>query len=302
MDRLAPIADLLSGPPRRILEAGPLDRPLVRSGTHVVQYLDHLSTDELRDKYMIDTAVDLSRVPEIDFVIRDNDLTPILETGSRFDLVIGSHMFEHLPDPLGWLTQISRLLNPDGGVYLVVPDRRYSFDMMRPDTTLSEWIESYLLQRRHPSVRSVFDNFALPVDPEGRNVWVGSFEPGSVPVMDGHGPKTALPIATRAAKGQYIDAHCSVFSPWSLVDLFRQAANLDLFPFRVAGIWPTDYRDTEFSILLKPWNDGDSLGTRFPSLDRARHDGRPSVWTQPDILKRRAANLIARVTRRVFRV
>jgi SAM-dependent methyltransferase len=299
MDRLAPIADLLDGPPRRILEAGPLDRPLVRSGPHLVQYLDHLSTDELRDKYRIDGAVDLSRVPEIDFVIRDNDLTPIRETGQRFDLIIGCHMFEHLPDPLGWLIQVSQLLTPDGGVYLVVPDRRYSFDMMRPDTTLSEWVESYLLQRRHPSVRSVFDNFALPVDPENRNVWVGSFQPESLSVIDGHGPKTALPIATRAAKGHYIDAHCSVFSPWSLVDLFRQAADLELFPFRVAGIWPTDYRDTEFAILLKPWTDGAQSGDRFPNLDRARHDGRPSVWTQPDILKRRAANLIGRLARRV---
>ena len=41
-----------------------------------------------------------------------------------FDVVVMSHILEHLPDPAGALSQVRDLLNPGGILYLAVPDMR----------------------------------------------------------------------------------------------------------------------------------------------------------------------------------
>lgn len=42
--------------------------------------------------------------------------------GNRFDLVIALAVLEHVKDPFGFLARIQRLLNPNGALYLTVPN------------------------------------------------------------------------------------------------------------------------------------------------------------------------------------
>lgn len=49
-------------------------------------------------------------------------LEPLLAAGSRFDLIILNHVFEHLAQPVDYLVQLSRLLTADGCLYIDVPD------------------------------------------------------------------------------------------------------------------------------------------------------------------------------------
>lgn len=63
-----------------------------------------------------------------------------IETAS-YDFVICAHVIEHLRDPLGSIGNALRVIK-DGGVHiLVVPDMRYTFDKMRPETTLEHALE-----------------------------------------------------------------------------------------------------------------------------------------------------------------
>jgi SAM-dependent methyltransferase len=54
------------------------------------------------------------------------DIEPLIaqmnEAGTRADVVLLHHVFEHLSDPLAWLQRAKALLQPDGVVVIAVPD------------------------------------------------------------------------------------------------------------------------------------------------------------------------------------
>ena len=54
------------------------------------------------------------------------------------DFIFSNHVFEHLPNPLGVLTNWLTALRPGGLVLGVVPDPRYTFDCRQPVMTTDE--------------------------------------------------------------------------------------------------------------------------------------------------------------------
>lgn len=53
------------------------------------------------------------------------------------DYIAHSHLLEHLPNPLLALDEWYRALKPGGLLYMVVPDRRFTFDHLRERTTMA---------------------------------------------------------------------------------------------------------------------------------------------------------------------
>lgn len=74
---------------------------------------------------MVAIDVDLQRGSLVE---QCRDLAP-------FDYAVASHVFEHLPNPVGWLRDVAALLVPRGVIALAVPDRRFTFDFFRRETT-----------------------------------------------------------------------------------------------------------------------------------------------------------------------
>lgn len=250
MDRRACITDILSAE-SRILEFGPLDRPLVAPDEARVAFVDHAPRALLVEKYRNDPAVDVDRLPEIEHVIPDNDLTPIIDAGARFDLVVACHVFEHLPNPLLWLDQVATLLDPEGALLLVVPDRRFTFDIARRPTAPADWVEAWLERRTRPAARHVFEHFADARQVDAAALWAGRST--DWPPLPNHAPVFGLEKARISSTGTaYIDTHCSVFTPDEMIGLCRGAAELGLFRFRFDGFWPTAPGDAEFGLRLRP--------------------------------------------------
>ncbi|MEX3900116.1 methyltransferase domain-containing protein [Paraburkholderia sp. BR10954] len=50
----------------------------------------------------------------------------------KFDYVIASHVIEHVLDLVGWVHSLLAALKHAGRIVLAVPDRRYTFDYVRP--------------------------------------------------------------------------------------------------------------------------------------------------------------------------
>lgn len=124
----------------RGVEIGPGAQPqiLPREGVDV-SYLEQMPPDvwnrlyngggkyvdrpELWDNYIVGNAQDLP-----------------VDDGS-LDFLFGSHVFEHLANPIGHLRNWKAKLRPGGKVICVVPDLNGTKDAIQPRSTLAEWLE-----------------------------------------------------------------------------------------------------------------------------------------------------------------
>jgi hypothetical protein len=117
----------------------------------MVDILDHASRDELVVKYRdliaaqsIDHEVDFSAIEEVDYVWRGERYADLVGPDRRYDWIIASHLIEHTPDLIGFLTNCEDILSRDGVLVLAVPDKRYCFDRFRPLSGIAQVIDSHL--------------------------------------------------------------------------------------------------------------------------------------------------------------
>ncbi len=89
----------------------------------------------------------LDRFPEYDYVavsadyVADAASLPV--RSDTLDYVANANVFEHLANPVAALWEWARACRDGGIIYLVVPDRRLTFDRFRPLTTPEHMIEDY---------------------------------------------------------------------------------------------------------------------------------------------------------------
>lgn len=179
---------------------------------------------------------------------------------AKFDYVIASHVLEHAPDLIGWLQYIAEVLHPGGILALAIPDMRYTFDCQRNPTTIADALQAYLEQYRRPCIRQVLDHFVHKVEvPEQcsisslwdeplRRVHVARSHPLLLQELGLHGIRKHFD-AIQA--GEYIDTHCSVFTPDSFCNLMSQIAALNATNFKIKRFFPTLPNEQEFLVTLE---------------------------------------------------
>ena len=136
----------------RGIEFGPLNNPLpVDNSRAETQFADRLSKSEavclfpeLRD--IADSIIDPDII--IDFN-KPNALSSLVSEG--FDFLIANHFIEHLVNPIQFLKGCSEVLQPDGILFLTVPDRDGTFDRNRKLTSNAHLWRDY---RRGESIIS----------------------------------------------------------------------------------------------------------------------------------------------------
>jgi SAM-dependent methyltransferase len=67
-----------------------------------------------------------------------------VEPGKTFDFLIANHVIEHLEDPIRFLKEIARVLNPGGRALLVAPNKRFTFDQYREMTRFDHLVDDHL--------------------------------------------------------------------------------------------------------------------------------------------------------------
>jgi len=238
---------LIDAARRRGLEIGPLDRPIITRAMGPVEYVDRAARAELQAWYggPSHENVDAERIVEVDHVWGDRSLLDCVGGERTFGYLVASHVIEHVPDVFGWLAEIAAVVADDGLVALFVPDKRQTFDMLRPVSTSGELVDAYLRRPRRPDARQVFNHF------------YETHEPASPELSEAERTERAqgaLALCRRAeAQAEYIDAHCWVFTPRSLVQALDLASRLDLLPFEIHAIQPDL---DEFLVILRRLPDG----------------------------------------------
>lgn len=226
----------------KILEIGPSFNPIApRSRGWDVTVVDHVTQDELIKKYRSHSNVNVSKIEKVDIVWRDGSLHHTVPTDRHgtFDVLIASHVIEHLPDPIGFLDSASRLLHPERGIVaLVVPDKRWCFDCLKQVSTTGQMLAAHRMRRQRHDMTTRFDFLAYVAFDRQRIAW-------------GREPLPELRLAdtlehayseflswTDDPEAAYVDCHAWHFTPASFELLILELNALGLLDWHVSWLQP----------------------------------------------------------------
>ncbi len=136
---------------------------------------------------------------------------------NSLDFVAASHVVEHIANPVAAICEWYRVVRPGGMIYLVIPDRRYTWDRNRDLTLCDHLFLDYS--------KGITDSDATHIDDFVENVEWSEFSP-STAHEDIPGKKSALKKTYYDAvnAGQIINIHFHVFEPDNARELFRRIA------------------------------------------------------------------------------
>jgi SAM-dependent methyltransferase len=242
----------------RGLEIGPLAAPRVRKSEGLVRYLDHADADGLRQKYAADPDMQhrLADIVDVDYVMGENQgIYDAVAHDAPFDYVIASHLIEHIPDPVTWLQDVAKALRVGGVLSLVIPDKRYCFDINRRTSEIGDLVDAHLRGLHQPSYRQVYDFMSKEISGKVDTpaVWAGTADYTGVVRSDVADPDVAAFELCRDMDeaGGFVDVHCHVFTPDSFLELYGTLARLGLIDFEMAYFSPTEVNTLEFFVSLR---------------------------------------------------
>lgn len=211
------------------LEVGPLDTPVLQKSQYQVKYLDYDTTEALKEKYAERPRRDATKIVDVDYALCGRSLKETVGD-ARFDYIFGSHCIEHVPDMIGWLQDAAEILTANGKILLIVPDKRYTFDIARPCTTLGQFIENHLTQKQMPSTADVVDQLYYRVTVNSKAVWDGSVDYAELCVRNQISRRRVDALAAKS-RTEYVDAHCNVFASATFREVITELSRLGFHAF-----------------------------------------------------------------------
>jgi SAM-dependent methyltransferase len=139
---------------------------------------------------------------------------------SSLDFVASSHLIEHVANPIAAFNEWYRVLKDGGIIYMVVPDRRRTFDHPRPLTSVEHMVEDFARGTTQVDGTHI-DDFVFGVD------W-RLFAPGT-PAAEVHAARQRQANAYREAiaQGNEINIHFHTFEPPQMQELITRVNTLD---------------------------------------------------------------------------
>lgn len=244
------------------VEFGAANNPLIPKGVGDCRYVDYTDTAGLRERLAESGYAHADNIVSVDYVWAGSGSLADVVGDQRFDYALASHVIEHVPNPLGWFRGIQEVLRPGGMFNLAIPDRRFTFDVAAPESTVGDLVEAYLLAYTRPSPRQVFDfcYYGKAIDPGA--IWAKEIDVVGTPAYSGDlAPQLAFDNAERSLSGAYFDTHCWIVTPSSFLDLLDGVCRLGLFDFLLEDFHPTVEGEFEFYLSL-----------RKPPADMSRDD------------------------------
>ena len=232
---------------RPSVEIGPSYSPTIpRADGYDVRTVDHTDRAGLVAKYE-GIGVPTDKIEDVTAVWTGQKLEELLPAGAHA-AVIASHVIEHTPDFLAFLQGCGALLAPDGALYLIVPDRRYSFDAFQSSSDPAKIFADNFLKRQVHGFESVY-RMASQVYADGTMTWAQA--PVSALALTNSFNENWLPVVEDLLrKGKYVDTHGTFFTPSSFVLLIEEARHFGRLNLALELI--TRSRGAEFLAVLRP--------------------------------------------------
>lgn len=225
------------------LEIGAFDLPLVEPDEGSCEFADFRSVDQLKliTERLSGHSTDFT-VP-IKYDLRNG----YDQIQCRYDWIAAAHVIEHIPNLISWLNILTSKLKDNGIIFFVIPDKRYTYDYHRRTTVMSDVVEWHRQDLKTPSYQQVFDHhFFSTQQLDPGLVWGGAQIPA--PLKNYVGAHAA---AQRALTG-FEDAHCSVFTPESFVELINDLSNASLIHLKLEDVRSTQLNQLDFTAIIRP--------------------------------------------------
>jgi hypothetical protein len=226
----------------RCLEIAPFHRPVLTKKRFTVDYTDYATTEELRQKAPVHEGISQDMVCAVDYIwTPGRPLRDCIPGNVSYDFALASHVMEHVPNVLGWVQEILDVLQTGASLQLALPDYRGCFDVFRRPTTFAEMLQCWTIEASTPTVGQIYDflcnNVEMPAEPDPANMGQHPFgvDPKISDFKRHYPDDSAFHFAMKHYnEASYMDTHCSVFSPESMVEAFSTAARLGLLNVEIS--------------------------------------------------------------------
>ena len=220
-----------------ILELGPGNAPFPLGCGANVKYVDR-KVEGGRDLNWPE-LIGAPHGPQADFDINIDIHGLNIFPNGAFDVVIASHIIEHLANPLQVLKEINRVLKPDGKVILMMPDRNLTFDSIRNPTTFSHIFEEYKNSISEVSEDHIIEFCSSiysqpPMHPDQVREW--------------HNPQNINPEIIELHKRRSIHVHC--WSPEEFASLITCSIHEDITSWYLENVY-SSVSNHEFGLVLR---------------------------------------------------
>jgi hypothetical protein len=230
------------------LEIGAFDNPTLRPRDgFAVRYADYFSSDELRRKYADNPRRDLSRIVQVDHVVKGPRLSAFI--GDRVDLVVANHVIEHVCDPIGWLVDIASFCTPRATIFMAVPDQRFTFDYFKQPTDIGCIVRAHEERKERPDPYDVARMRYLHTRVDPLALWDGDARPVR-PGVDRPTYRQILEKARVEAGAGYVDVHCTYYTVDSFMQVFGELHRSRYVPWRVELLADVERGGNEFYVML----------------------------------------------------
>ncbi|MBR2963923.1 MAG: class I SAM-dependent methyltransferase [Lentisphaeria bacterium] len=225
------------------LEIGALCSPLLTKEESNVKYYDIFPKETLiehfQEFYPGRTFVD------VDFVAKTRSLSEVLGD-NKFDYFVANHVIEHIPDFIGFFKAVYESLNDGGKFFLAIPDRRFTFDIDRPETSAGHLIVDYENNGSVDAAEHILDALIYHYDRDRLNIYWSDIE---------------------SQRYNFVHHHHVFNYENFLTRIIRPLIRMRYFPFSVLDCHYEEDLDNEFDIVLEKCTDWDEihiLGEKVP--------------------------------------
>ena len=239
----------------RILEFGPLNWPMVgKSDFPNTYYADIRNSDDIKklyagNDYLESTGVqiDTDSIVDIDYVIK-GAYKKTFKDVEKFDVIVLSHVIEHIPDIVNFFQEVTDLLKKNGKLVIIYPDARYCFDHFRNGTTFVDAYNTYAEKKMNYS--AVFDfvnNVVHENDP--KFFWNDKTQNDILPTTD----FSKVMQAYKNAKNDTLpdDIHFWPFADYQFVKFLYDLDRAGLSNFEIDEFYETQENTQEFMTILR---------------------------------------------------
>jgi len=229
-----------------ILEIGALDSPTYTRDAFNVKYADFAFSKELSSHSKNNPRYNLERIVEVDYAVVGNKYSEMIN--SKFDIIVANHVIEHVPDAIGWMHDLGKILSPGGIVFLSVPDKRFTFDIARRETSFLDLLRAHVTRQAKPDFFNLLDHFWNHKSVKVADVLAGRHH--ELLKRRRFSPVAAIDIALQMAKRDYADVHCHVFTESTFEEILILLREFGYFAYEQVASFPVKESSNEFNVVL----------------------------------------------------